>query len=208
MDFHGWPVVKNKGQANGEVYSIGNSAELEADDFSSDRLKWQWAFWGLESAKDYRLSNGRLELTGSKAQLRALLAISSVPDYEATFKVETEGAIEAGLVLFYNDEEYVGIGLRNDTIYGLSRGKKAWSEIPFGGCRYFRLRVERAILSLFYSKDGVKWQTYPHGFDVSGYHTHTFSGFLSLKPAVLCKGEGKVWIDDFQIKRLVAENIE
>lgn len=196
----GWPVMEKKSKVSANTYTTKPNTQLESDNFNSTELKWQWCFWGLNNTNEYALENGALVLNGNNYNKRALMAIASVPDYEVSFKIRPVGNVETGVVLFYNEREYCGIGLKNDTIYGLSRGKKAWSEIPVKDCNYLKLRVQKSTISLAYSHDGKNWIGYPHGFDVSGYHTNMFSGFFSLKPSVLCNGEGKVIIDNFNIK--------
>ena len=55
-------------------------------------------------------------------------------------------------------------------------------------------------MTMFYSNDGIKWEPYEVGLDVSGYHNNILSGFSSIKVGIYCKGDGSVMIDDFKYK--------
>lgn len=198
----GWPLVKSRNDASRIRYEYSDNTLLESDDFSSDKLKWQWSFWGLNSMEDYKLCHRSLEFRAVPDKMRALAAVAPCSNYEVSFKISTEGKVSTGLVLFYDDKCYVGLGISDGKIYGLSQGKKTWAEIPLEDNCYFKLRLEKASLGLYYSRDGTEWKTYPHGFDVSGYHTNMLLGFLSLRPAVLCQGEGKVFVSDFTFKQM------
>ena len=186
-----WPVLDTAG---GEVYRAHTNTRLRSDDFESEKLDWQWCFIGMDSPGDYRLSDGCVTIAGSRDRLRALTAIASDADYEVVTEIETEGDVETGLVLLYNEAIYAGIGLVDGILQGRWNGKPTWSKVEAKDCRFLKLKVDNYTVSLAYSADGENWLGYPHGFDVSGYHTNTFGGFHSVKPSVICKGEGLVRI--------------
>ena len=196
----GWPVMIDHGHLLDVNYKGTDNSLLQPDDFSSGKLSWQWSFCGMDSQDNYLLENGTLVLESSGESLRALIGIAPVPNYEFSFRVEATEGVEAGVVLLYSDKEYAGIGKINQSVFGLYRGKRGRIELDVPYCNYFKIRVEESTISLFYSTDGTEWLAYPLGYDVSGYHTNMLSGFLSLKPAVYWKGEGKITIDDFMIQ--------
>lgn len=190
----GWPRLKNTAPAKKEQYVIYPNTRLQSDSFDSGQLHWQWSFWGLDTMDDYSTGKGSVVLKGTENKLKALTAIASDADYEMTVELETAGEVETGLALMVNDNRYVGIGLKDGVVQGLSQGKPAWGKIEAKGCKYLRLRVEKYTVGVSYSIDGKEWKTYPHGFDASGYHTNMLGGFLSLKPSILCKGSGSVTV--------------
>jgi len=194
----GWPRLKSEKSSKKEKYVIYPNARPQSDDFTSDKLHWQWCFWGVDSEDNYKLNNGSLTLKGVNDKLRALMAVATDADYEVTVEIETEGDVETGLVLMYHDGQYAGIGLKSGHIHGLWHGEDAWSRMEAADCKFLRLKVEGYTISCSYSADGKEWKGYPHGYDVSGYHTNMFGGFLSLKPSILCKGEGSVRVKNVQ----------
>ena len=193
----GWPVLKTSSK---EKYVAYTNTRPQSDDFNTGKLNWQWSFWGIDSPTDYQLNNGSVTLKGSKDKLRALIAIASDADYEVTAEIETEGNVETGLALMYNDGVYAGIGLNKGIIQGLWHGTPSWSTFDAKDCKFLKLKVEKYTISVSYSNDGVNWLGYPHGFDVSGYHTNIYGGFYCLKPSILCKGEGSVTINNVTFK--------
>lgn len=193
----GWPVLKTSSK---EKYVAYTNTRPQSDDFNTGKLNWQWSFWGIDSPTDYQLNNGSVTLKGSKDKLRALIAIASDADYEVTAEIETEGNVETGLALMYNDGVYAGIGLNKGIIQGLWHGAPSWSTFDAKDCKFLKLKVEKYTISVSYSNDGVNWLGYPHGFDVSGYHTNIYGGFYCLKPSILCKGEGSVTIKNVTFK--------
>ena len=193
----GWPVLKTSSK---EKYVAYTNTRPQSDDFNTGKLNWQWSFWGIDSPTDYQLNDGSVTLKGSKDKLRALIAIASDADYEVTAEIETEGNVETGLALMYNDGVYAGIGLNKGVIQGLWHGEPSWSTFEAKDCKFLKLKVEKYTISVSYSNDGVNWLGYPHGFDVSGYHTNIYGGFYCLKPSVLCKGEGCVTIKNVTFK--------
>lgn len=192
-----WPVLKTSSK---EKYVAYANTRPQSDDFNTKELNWQWCFWGIDSSADYQLNNGSVTLKGSKDKLRALIAIASDADYEITAEIEREGNVQTGLALMYNDGVYAGIGLNNGIVQGLWHGKPSWSTFDAKDCKFLKLKVEKYTISVSYSNDGVNWLGYPHGFDVSGYHTNIYGGFHCLKPSILCKGEGSVTVKNVTFK--------
>ncbi len=199
----GWPVSESDMKNDSEnTYRIYENSYLKNDDFDGSELDLQWSFWGCDGPYDYEQSNGELILNADVSKLRALLAIAPCTDYEVSFKIQIEGDVSAGLALLYNDQEFVGLGLEKNLMYGLLHGKKFGEEIVGDLPAYYRLKIEDYTVSVYYSRDGKNWTMYPQGFEVSGYHTNMLSGFLTLKPAVFCKGNGRVYIDNFKFQKI------
>lgn len=193
----GWPILETTPK---EKYVAYTNTRPLSDDFNTRELNWQWCFWGIDSPADYQLNGESITLKGSKDKLRALIAIASDADYEVTAEIETKGDVQTGLALMYNDEVYAGIGLNKGVIQGLWHGAPSWSTFDANDCKFLKLKVEKYTISVSYSNDGVNWLGYPHGFDVSGYHTNIYGGFYCLKPSILCKGEGSVTIKNVTFK--------
>lgn len=195
----GWPLLTTDMQDDSKNrYKIYDNSILRDDDFNAENLDLQWSFWGCDNSEDYDLRDGELVLNADISKLKALLAIAPCTDYEISFKIHLEGDVSAGLALLYNDKEFVGLGFEKNLMYGLLHGKKFGEEITGDLPEYYRLKVENYTVSVYYSRDGKYWTMYPQGFEVSGYHTNMLSNFLTLKPAVFCKGNGRIYIDDFK----------
>jgi xylan 1,4-beta-xylosidase len=184
-------------------YKIIQNNIIEPDDFSGNKLKLQWSFSGLNDLKEYQLVNGTLKLNGTKDKMRVLQAVTGDYSYEASIKLAAETNTETGLLLYYNQTVFAGIAINNGKVFSYSKGKKHWgSEINAPECKYLKIKMDSYTLTMFYSSDGIKWEPYEVGLDLSGYHTNILNGFSSLKLGIYCKGEGSVIIDDFKYKVL------
>ncbi len=205
-----WMVTKGYDTGNpipvpsgGEVLPHG--APL-SDDFSENRLGVQWRFFaGGEKEYDritYEENALVLEAKGSAPSDSSPLSFI-VGDRAYQFEVDVafDESAEAGVLLFYNDRLYAGLGInRNQFVmhnYGWAHGSIS---NPKGTEYGARLRVinDHHIVSLFYSFDeGETWNKYDRQMKVSGFHHNVAHGFTSLKPAIYASGEGQVRFRNF-----------
>lgn len=195
----GWFKTARDSKNEGTPKRIKNII-IESDDFSGERLKLQWQFSGLASLQDFGLKNGALRLTAAPDEVRVLHATVGDHSYQASVKLEMEGAIEAGLIVYYHQKAYAGIGIKDGTVFGLAKGVPFGPKLKAPGAKHFKLRMNESDLSFFYSEDGKTWWSYPHSAEVSGYHQNLLGGFSSLKIGAYCRGKGSVLIDDFAYK--------
>ena len=87
-----------------------------SDDFSTDRLGIQWAFYdpGPDEAARLRYADGRLYVKGkgtTPGDSSPLTCIVGDQSYEVQVDVAIDAAAEAGLLLFYNRRLYAGLGI-------------------------------------------------------------------------------------------------
>jgi xylan 1,4-beta-xylosidase len=114
-----------------------------------------------------------------------------------------EGEVEAGLVAYYNNKFFAGVGTRGGVVFGYAKGAS-----PFGptmkapAVQYLKIRLVEFDLQSFHSQDGKAWTPCPNSLEVSGYHQNMLGGFSSLKIGILVKGKGTVTIDDFKYRAL------
>ena len=73
---------------------------------------------------------------------------------------------------------------------------------PLGQTVHLRLRNNRHIVTIHYSRDGVKWERFGTALEVSGYHHNVAGEFSSLKPAIYAAGTGEVRFRNFQYRAL------
>ncbi len=123
-------------------------------------------------------------------------------DYEMSARFETEGAAEAGLILYYNKDFFGGYGCSAKAQNYWRRGKRR----DKGGNRmghvfWMKFVFEDNIAYGYLSRDGQVWSKMQWGLELSGYNHNTLSDFLSLLPGVYCYGEGSVRISNFCYKK-------
>ena len=175
------------------------------ENFTGESLPMPWFFWHrtivdpyMEFTRDglvWKAQGQRIEETNP------LLMKAADHSYEIQVDVEIDGQSEAGLLLFYDPKNYIGIKL---TEHGYETGLRG--ELPRG--RTTRSGVSRSILKIrndensvefFISEDNGKTFTkIGTGLDVCGFHANTFGGYSSLKPGLSCTGEGRATFRNFR----------
>ena len=125
--------------------------------------------------------------------------------YEAEVTLDLEGAVEAGLLLFYNPKAFVGVGFDGKQVKTFEFSEDLpWMRPPLAA-RSVRVRLtnDDNVITYHYSTDGGRtWVLHGLRMEVSGYHHNVFGGFLSLKPAIYSVGSGRVRLSDFRYRAL------
>ncbi|MEJ6011530.1 family 43 glycosylhydrolase [Novosphingobium aquae] len=181
-----------------------------SDDFSAPlALGSKWSFFrpAPDEAKRLRVDGGALHFAGKGAAPSSgspLLLIAGDTSYRFECDIEIAPGGTAGLVLFYDDKLYAGLGFDEKRFvthqYGIERGRPA---NPHG--RRMRLRVtnRQHIVSYHTSGDGGQtWQRFDRGMEVSGYHHNVRGGFLMLRPGLYSAGPGEAVFRDFRFEAL------
>jgi beta-xylosidase len=180
-----------------------------SDDFSALALGSKWNFF--KPAPDER-SRARVEK--NKLVLRArgkapsdsspLLLIAGDQAYRFEADVEIDPGGVAGLILFYDERLYCGLGFDETRFvthqYGIERGRPA---NPHGRRMRIRVTNDRHIVTCDTSGDGGRtWRRFDRGMEVSGYHHNVRGGFLMLRPGLYSAGQGEARFSNFTYRAL------
>jgi xylan 1,4-beta-xylosidase len=186
----------------------GPSAPALSDDFSTDRMGVQWSFHQLGNDDGDR---ARYEKQALRIKARGTSPANSSPltcgvgdrSYEAEITIELIGAAEAGLLLFYNEKAYVGIGFTPDALKIFEYSEElTWARKPHQ-TRSLRLRLsnhEQVVTYHVSYDDGRTWTRMDTRMEVSGLHHNVFGGFLSLRLGIYAVGTGEVLLRDFRYR--------
>jgi xylan 1,4-beta-xylosidase len=217
----GWPVADGGDLSRPLRKPRGGTALPHgmklSDDFTSEKLAAQWAFYDpgadessrlkFESARPGRDGPGALVLAGKGAQPRdasPLCFIAGDLAYEMTVLVEVRGAAQAGVLLFYNRRLYCGLGFDEKRFtmhrYGLERSRA--KPASAGRKLWLRMRNERHIVTFHHSDDGTTWTKFDVQMEVSGYHHNVAGDFLSLRPAIFVAGGGEAAFSRLEFRAL------
>lgn len=177
-----------------------------SDDFSAPlSLGGRWSFFrpAQEEGGRVRVAGGALYLTGAgeaPSSGSPLLQIAGDTSYRFECDIECAPGGRAGLILFYDDKLYCGLGFDSERFvthqYGIERARPA---NPHG--RRMRLRVtnRRHIVTYDTSGDGGRtWSRFDRGMEVSGYHHNVRGGFLMLRPGLYAAGSGEAAFRDYR----------
>jgi xylan 1,4-beta-xylosidase len=114
--------------------------------------------------------------------------------YDVAVDVEIQGDVQGGLLLFYNEKLFCGLGLSEGRLHAYRLGQEErWPPGGVASVRRMNIRIrnQENIATFFYSQDGGLW-TKERSFEVSGYNHNMADGFLSLRPAIFAAGSGSV----------------
>ena len=106
--------------------------------------------------------------------------------------MELFGEVEAGLLLFFNDRLFVGMGHDGKRMTTYRGGKPSYWREPAPATRKLFLRIvnEDHIVTFYYSEDGKAWTRHGVRSEVSGYNANTVDDLASLRPALFSAGTG------------------
>ena len=199
----GWPKAKggdlSRPIANPRGGKTGPHGIAFSDDFASDRFGVGLTFFMPE--QNYRdrvlLANGSLVLKArgnSPDRSSPLVVNAGDRNYEMAIELELLDGAQGGLLLFYDERFFCGLGSDGRRLRLYKMGAEPMfgaSPVPMGGKVFLRLINRENVATFFYSTDGADWETHT-SFEVAGYNHNVADGFLSLRPALYATKEGSV----------------
>lgn len=197
------PLPKPRG---GEVLPHGMAL---SDNFSTLTLGGKWSFFrpAPDEPERARIAGNTLFLAGKGAAPSSgspLLLTAGDPSYRFECDIEVPPGGTAGLILFYDDKLYCGLGFDTERFvthqYGIERARPA---NPHGKRMRLRITNRRHIVAIHTSgDDGRTWRRFDRGMEVSGYHHNVRGGFLMLRPGLYAAGPGEAAFRDFRYSAL------
>lgn len=187
----------------------GSHGQAQSDDFASLALGSKWNFFkpATDEAKRARIANHTLFLKArgkAPSDSSPLLLIAGDQAYRFECDVEIDPGGTAGLIQFYDERLYAGLGFDEKRFvthqYGIERGRPA---NPHGRRMRIRVTNDRHIVTYDTSGDGGEtWARFDRGMEVSGYHHNVRGGFLMLRPGLYSSGEGEARFRNFTFTAL------
>lgn len=198
------PMPKPKGG------KAGPAGFALSDNFSRNRFGVQWAFHDPapdESARA-QYSGKALRIAGrgaSPVDSRPLTCGVGDHSYEVEVTLELSGQGEGGLLLFYSQKAFVGLGFAAEHVKTFQYAEEqGWARVPRKTSRVrVRMTNDEHVVTFRYSHDeGKTWTLHGTRMEVSGIHHNVFGGFLSLKVGLYSAGNGAVTFSDFRYRAL------
>jgi xylan 1,4-beta-xylosidase len=195
------------GGASGGPHGIARS-----DDFASPALGWRWSFYAAAADEARRAQFGASGLilaakgTGP-ADCSPLTQMVGDPCHEITVGMEVIGDSQGGLLLFYNDRLFLGMGHDGTRMTTWRGGRASFWQEPAPATRHLFLRIvnRRNIVEFHYSQDGLRWTRHGLRSETSGYNANTIDDLASLRPALFASGSGHVRFHDFAYRALAGD---
>lgn len=201
----GWFKIQSTAQNNVPIPRPTKTATDQpislSDNFSGDKLKLQWQFYGTLDSSRFSLSNQRLTLKAkgkAVADSAPLLCTPSDHSYTADVEIETTGDAVGGLVLFYNQAMSSGILADQQNILANLRGWQFITEKSvINKHAFLRLKKMGNTVDMYYSLNGKQWLKIENSLEVSAFHHNVLSGFMSLRLGLTAVGNGTVTFKNF-----------
>ncbi|WP_066774843.1 family 43 glycosylhydrolase [Sphingomonas sp. CCH5-D11] len=189
----GWPRASG-GDLSRPLRKPGNAVGAHGQPlsgFGPDAIGKKLTFWAprpgyLDRA---RIAGNALTLTGQgtgPADASPLLFVAGDRSYDIRVEVELQGAAQAGLLLFYNEKLFCGLGVGTEKLHAWRIGQEErWpAGAPIDTRRLFlRLVNDEEVVTFYHSRDGRTW-TKERSVEVAGYNHNVADGFLSLRPGL------------------------
>ena len=181
-----------------------------SDDFGGPlAFGTRWSFFrpGPDEARRVTVAGHTLTLMAAgtaPVDSSPLLLTAGDKAYRFECDVEVDPGTTAGLLLFYDDKLYCGLGFDTRRFvthqYGQERGRPT---NPHGARLRLRVTNDRHIVTFDTSgDDGRTWTRFDRGMEVSGYHHNVRGGFLMLRPGLYAAGTGAARFRDFRFQAL------
>jgi xylan 1,4-beta-xylosidase len=184
-------------------------AQPLSDDFQTLQLGSKWNFFkpAPDEKNRIRVENSSLIFAArgkAPSDSSPLLLIAGDQGYRFECDIEIAPGGVAGLVLFYDEKLYAGLGFDELKFvthqYGIERGRPA---NPYGRALRMRVTNDRHIVTYDTSADGGRtWTRFDRGMEVSGYHHNVRGGFLMLRPGLYSAGTGEAGFRNFIFRAL------
>ncbi len=192
------------------VEGVENVAGFElSDDFSTNKFGLQWSFFNPQEDEMLRVKYGEkaLFLRGKGETPESSSPLTFVVGdrrYEVEVSISTHNAAQGGLLLFYNEKMYCGLGVGAGQMYTYNYGMEhSWMRTELNTDKvWFRLTNIDNVVTYHTSTDGQSWTKHPWQMEVSGMHHNVFGGFTSLKVAIFACGEGACEFRSFKYRGL------
>lgn len=208
----GWPIALG-GDLSRVLPKPNGGARVphgleRSDDFASLALGTRWSFaGGPNETRRARIADGALILSakGNGPHDCAPLAQNAGDHaYEVSVSMELDGSAEGGLLLFFNDRMFLGMGHNGTRMFSYRGGKASYWPEPAPQARQLDLRIvnDRNIVTMYYREPGQPWTRHAVRSEVSGYHANVMDDLASLRPALFAAGKGKVRFRNFRYRAL------
>lgn len=208
----GWPVVADEWPEGWDKETVFNW-EL-SDSFDNQELGIQWQAWNDLKPERFSFSDGSLKFKGINTVDPGLSFPITVNPLHSGYEVETEVEISndgtAGLLLFYNSNAYVGIGLSGDgkiqKYLKLSERMETPKprDIVEVGVDKIKLKIknDNQTVSYYYKIEGADWIKLEASEDISGFQDNIYGGFISVRPGLFVLGNSKAIFNKFNYSKL------
>lgn len=179
-----------------------------SDNFDSGKLNYQWSFYSNSYIEGNRVQFGKdfISIISTGENLKKsppLTCRAEDKNYTVEVSITPLEQAQGGVILYYDERMYCGIGFDKNTLYTYNYGSEhKWMREKLSLTKV-RVRLENSknVITYHYSLDNGPWIKHPWQMEVSGIHHNVFGGFTSLKIGLFSINSGSVEFRNFTYKR-------
>ena len=176
-----------------------------SDDFAQSAIGTRWALH-LDAAPDPTLAQSRDGMMWLRAKgdgpHNATMLTQQVGEraYQCEVTVDFDAGTEAGLLLYFSDRLFLGIGHDGQRMITYGGGRPGYWREPAPATQRIHLRVvnDHHIVTYFWSLDGKAWTRHAIRAEASGCHANAMQDLSSLRPALYAAGKGHARFRDYR----------
>ncbi|GAB3098251.1 family 43 glycosylhydrolase [Aestuariicella hydrocarbonica] len=209
----GWPIAMGGDLSVPLPLPASNSGikhgMKKSDDFDELALGTRWTLFNADPNEPSRVtvSNNRLMFKAQgddPGNSSPLVVTVGDKSYECSVTMTLEPESQGGLLLFYNNRLFLGMGCDGKRMHTYRGGKLSYWQEPVPSTRKIELKIrnENNIVSFYYREHGKEWTRHMIRSEVSGYNANTADDLQGLKPALFSAGEGTVEFSNFKYRAI------
>ncbi len=124
--------------------------------------------------------------------------------YEVEVEVEVPDGATGGLLLYFNDRLFCGMGWDTEAMASYAGGIRThWREpVEAGKTIQLKLVNDHHIVTGYHRVPGAEWTRHGVRYETEGYHSATMNDLKSLRPALFAAGDGEVRFRRFRYRAL------
>ncbi len=180
-----------------------------SDDFLQPAFGTRWRVYrpASDASSRARIEAGALVIPGvGQGPQNCSPIVGGAGDhaYEISVDVELDGDIETGLLLFFDERLFLGMGHDGHTMTTYAGGRVSFWREPAPPARHLRMRIvnDGQIVTFFYSAATGPWTQHGLRFEVSAYNANVVDDLGSLRPALFAARGGAARFRSFRYRAL------
>ncbi len=209
----GWPVATggdlSRPLAKPRADSPPSSEFRLSDDFSRPAWGTRWRVYRPDSATyaAARITDGAMAIEGhgdGPRDCSPVVGSSGDHAYEVSVEMELEGGVEGGLLLFFDERLFLGMGYDGRSMSTYAGGRRSFWREPVPASPQLRLRIlnDGQIVTFYYGLEPGRWTLHGLRFEVSGYNANVVEDLASLRPALFAARGGRARFRNFTYRGL------
>jgi xylan 1,4-beta-xylosidase len=198
----GWPVLeKGADPAKPQKLPIKGATTppyVIGDHLNKFRVGMEWWFHEEFDPARFMVEDKVLTLKAKGESLakdsNPLLFNAGEHAYSVSVEIEKTPDAHAGLIVYYNEKAFAGIGVKGKALMRYRRGEEGNQKkhsLPDYNHFHLKLVNRHHVVTLFVSADGINWEKLQTAIDVSPYQHNMLYESKACLPGLFVSGKGE-----------------